>query len=111
MLNTLLGLNALLRCDCEKLFDNVNVKNENRKVVKVVRVQPGRTLPPVTSFLWICARVWRAWPVARAPRILVVQPGLLFGVKLFQIPQRDVLLLLPAQTLHTELKNTPSCPA
>lgn len=53
--------------------------------------------------------VWWACSVASSPRIPVVEPGLVFEVKLFQILQRNALLLLPApveQTLHTALRNT-----
>lgn len=95
----------------------VNVNNENRKVVQVVEVQPESTIIPAMSFLfkwpWMQmnarASVWWACSVASLPHIPVVEPGLVLEVKLFQILQRDPLLLLPApveQTLHTALKNT-----
>lgn len=94
----------------------VNVKDENRKVVQVVEVQPGSTIISAVSFLFVwpwmqinaCTSVCWACSVASLPHVPVVEPGLMFEVKLFQILQRNPLLLLPApveQTLHTALKN------
>lgn len=86
----------------------LNVQNQNRKISKVIKVQPAQRYTGVNDHVQVHAPQQNgACSETQVPEVLMVEPRLVPEVKLLKILQRKALLFLTApvqQPLHAALR-------